>query len=338
MLLDGMHIPLTTPFFPEGRLHLRKLEQNVARYSLTPAAGLLVLGATGEAGMLSDEETREVLAAAIAAASPSKVMLAGVSRDSVRGTLSLCEQAATLGYDAVCVRQPSIAGLRAKECRLYFEAVADHSALPIVLAGDLPVDLAAALASHPRILGWMHDFARQGDVRWLLQQTTEVKRTVTVTMVFAAVTGRMAVERDEAFVSAASLSGGVGVLTAPPKPAIKTRTKMVGFQLIPSGTERMLDALEAGAVGVAPALAAAAPQACHEVLAAWKDGDPPLAAEKQLRLVEVARLVEVGLGVAGVKYGCDLNGYFGGSPRLPLLSLTGEERARAEKTMAGLAS
>ena len=36
----------------------------------------------------------------------------------------------------------------------------------------------------------------------------------------------------------------------------------------------------------------------------------------------VAERVEEELGVAGIKFGCDLNGYFGGRPRLPLLPLT----------------
>ena len=72
------------------------------------------------------------------------------------------------------------------------------------------------------------------------------------------------------------------------------------------------------------------------MLAAWKDGDEGLAEEKQVRLDRVVRRVEEELGVAGIKYGCDLNGYFGGTPRLPLLPLTGEERAEIEALMQGL--
>src|SRR5207249_1923852 len=71
-------------------------------------------------------------------------------------------------------------------------------------------------------------------------------------------------------------------------------------------------------------------------LAAWKDGDEGLAQEKQVRLQSVAESVEEELGVAGIKFGCDLNGYFGGRPRLPLLPLNGEERAKVEALMQGL--
>jgi dihydrodipicolinate synthase/N-acetylneuraminate lyase len=117
---------------------------------------------------------------------------------------------------------------------------------------------------------------------------------------------------------------------------VKTRTKVVGFQMLAGSTAGMLEGLRAGVVGAMPAFAASAPQACYEVLAAWKDGDQRLAEEKQALLQDVAERVEEKLGVAGIKFGCDLNGYFGGRPRLPLLPLTGEERAEIEALMRGL--
>jgi hypothetical protein len=52
--------------------------------------------------------------------------------------------------------------------------------------------------------------------------------------------------------------------------------------------------------------------------------------------MRVAERVEGELGVPGIKFGCDLNGYFGGRARLPLLPLTGTERNEAEVLMNGL--
>src|SRR5271156_4489556 len=98
MLLDGLQLPLTTPFYPDGRLNIPKLEHNVARYSKTPAAGLVVLGDTGEATLLSEGETRRVLRGGMGAAAEEKVLIAGVSRDSVAGTLDFAEWAAEFGY------------------------------------------------------------------------------------------------------------------------------------------------------------------------------------------------------------------------------------------------
>ena len=100
----------------------------------------------------------------------------------------------------------------------------------------------------------------------------------------------------------------------------------------------MLDGLRAGVTGIAPGFAACAPQACYEVFAAWKDGDLPLAEEKQARLNPAAHLAEDGNGSGPgcLKFGCDLNGYFGGWPRLPHLPPTGEQRAKLEHLMAGM--
>jgi 4-hydroxy-2-oxoglutarate aldolase len=353
MLLDGLQLPLTTPFYPDGRLNLPKLEHNVARYSKTLVAGLIALGDTGEPTLLSEEEMRQVLQAVVGAAASEKVLIAGVSRDSVAGTLDLDESAAALGYDAVLVKRPSMlrgGGGRdwTKELLIYFQAVADRSALPVVLcssdsdqAGVLPVEVVVELAGHPRILGLVDSSGAVGRIEGIKTATTKVKRDVTVTAVFAAVTGRMQGPGNGAegggLISAVTLTdGGAALAVAPTKIAGKTRTKVVGFQILAGRTSAMLEGLRGGAIGAVPEFSAAAPQACYEVLAAWKDGDEGLAQEKQLRVQGVAEKIEGEMGVAGLKFGCDLNGYFGGRPRLPLLPLTGEERAEIEALMQGM--
>ena len=60
MLFHGIFPAVTTPFDPDGSVYFRKLEHNLDRYSKSPVAGLVVLGSTGEAVMLSDEEKGEV--------------------------------------------------------------------------------------------------------------------------------------------------------------------------------------------------------------------------------------------------------------------------------------
>src|ERR1700712_3537874 len=135
MLLDGLFLPLTTPFYLDGRLNLRKLEHNVDRYSKTPAAGFVVLSEHGDPTLLTEQETRDALHAAISAAIPEKVMVAGISRDSVSATLELAEYAAGLNYDAVLVGVPTMlrgtaAAAGAKELLTYFQSVADRSPLP----------------------------------------------------------------------------------------------------------------------------------------------------------------------------------------------------------------
>jgi 4-hydroxy-2-oxoglutarate aldolase len=51
-----------------------------------------------------------------------------------------------------------------------------------------------------------------------------------------------------------------------------------------------------------------------------------------------AQRVAGDLGVPGVKYAMDLNGYYGGPSRLPFLPLTSEQKSEIEKLMAGIKS
>jgi 4-hydroxy-2-oxoglutarate aldolase len=353
MLLDGLFLPLTTPFYLDGRLNLRKLEHNVDRYSKTPAAGFAVLSEHGDPTLLTEQETRDALHVAISAAIPEKVMLAGISRDSVLATLELADYAAGLSYDAVLVGVPTMlrgaakAG-EAKELLTYFQSVADRSPLPVLLAssaaGAISSEVVIELSNHPNILGLVDgDDASQVAERitQLKVATESVKRDVTVTTIFAAVTSRMLALRDTSagltFISADTLTDGATALAvAPPKAGLRTRTKTVGFQILAGSTSSMLAALKAGAAGVMPPFGASAPQGCHEVLAAWKDGDEALAEIKQTRVRDAAERIEGQLGSAGIRYGCDLNGYFGGRPRLPLLPVDGEQRAEIDKLMQGI--
>jgi dihydrodipicolinate synthase/N-acetylneuraminate lyase len=352
MLLDGLLIPLTTPFYADGACYWRKLEHNVARYSRTPATGLLALGPWSEAAGLSDEERRETLRILRETAAKEKVLIACAAAESVRGALTIAEEAAEARFDAVMLRAPmewrrlvreEANGLLA-QVEIFFRAVADRAALPVVLWSDasfggfeLTVEMVGELAAHPNVIGMVDaglTVERFGEIG---SRTRDVRREVTVTTVFAAVTRRMLeVESEGAatFVAAEALSsGGASVAVAPPKAAIKTRTKTVGFQVVGAGKAgAMVELLEAGVAAVMLELAACAPQGCQEALAAFKDGDPALARLKAERLKDADAVIEA-LGVASVKYACDLNGYYGGAPRLPRVGLSAAERGRVEQAL-----
>ena len=136
MLLNGLFPPITTPFYPDGNVYFKKLEHNVERYSRTPIQGIVVLGSTGEAILLSDQERRDVLKAAREAAAPNKVLIAGTGIESAIETLRLTEYAATLGYDVAMVRTPHYYKgqmNRPENMLTFFRTVADRSPLPVII-------------------------------------------------------------------------------------------------------------------------------------------------------------------------------------------------------------
>ncbi|MFP5235314.1 MAG: dihydrodipicolinate synthase family protein [Acidobacteriota bacterium] len=349
MLLEGIFAAVPTPFYSDERLYLRKMEANVARYSRSLLAGLVVLGSTGEAVALSDAETREVLRTAAKAAAPEKALIAGVARESARATLELADAAAEASYDAVLVRPPTYySPLISRAAVLnYFRTIADRSPLPVILYNIpkfapyfMQPDLVGELAQHPNIIGIKDSTGNVEQVRALVEATKDApRRTVPVTTIFEAVTARMFVPQfalEPGFVELATLGAGVVTSPMPAPPPIKTRSKEVGFQVLSGSAGTLLESLQAGASGGVLAFAACAPQACQEIYLAWKDRDLVLAAEKQQRIDLPGKRVAGDLGIAGIKYGCDFNGYYGGKPRLPLLSLTSDQKAEVETLLAGI--
>ncbi len=347
MLMEGIFAAVTTPFYLDERIYFRKIEANMARYSRSLLAGMVVLGTTGEAVMLDDIETAQVLKVAADATAPEKVLVAGVGRESVRATLALVEAAASCRYDAVLVRPPSyFAGQLSPAAVLaYFRSIADRSPLPVLLynipkcvPNEISVDLVAELANHPNIIGIKDSSGDLDRINAMAEATrSAMRRTATVTPVFEAVTGRMLAPqpgRAGSFVSAGDLAGGPAVATAPPAVALKTRTREIGFQVLCGSGSAVYESLQAGASGAILAMAACAPQACTEIYLAWKDHDLKLAEEKQQRIDAANKRIVGTLGVAGIKYACDFNGFFGGHTRTPLLLLSAEQKAEIEALLA----
>ena len=349
MLIEGVFAAITTPFYSDERLNLRKLEANVAHYSRSLLAGMVVLGSTGEAATLNDEETRQVLRTAIGAAAPEKVLIAGVGRESAKTTLELAELAAQCNYDAVLVRTPTyyLPQMSREAARNYFCTIADRSPLPVLLYNipkfvpyQIPVDLVAELAQHPNIIGIKDSTGSMERLRALIEATRKApKRSVTVTPIFEAVTARMlkpAVSEAESgsFVSVDNLAAGTAVAVAPPPQAIKTRSREVGFQVLTGASGTVLDVLEAGASGAILGFGACAPQACYEIYFAWKERDRNLAAEKQQRIARPAQRITGELGISGIKHACDFNGFYGGKPRLPQVQLSAEQKREIETLLA----
>jgi 4-hydroxy-2-oxoglutarate aldolase len=363
MLLHGILPPITTPFYPDGNVYFKKLEHNVERYSRTPVAGIVVLGSTGESIMLSDHERRDVLKAAREAAAPNKVLIAGTGIESAIETLRLTEYAAELGYDVAMVRTPHYYKKQMAPANIlaFYRTVADRSGLPIIIYNfpqatgyDIPADVVIELAEHPNLIGIKESSGDVEKVRKMVEGTRQVKRSATVTETFEAVTPRMltatgggANANGGELVPVAALAGG-GLESKQPsigKPSsaavtvvgsLKTRQKEVGFQVLVGAAQKLQPSLDAGAVGAILAFACPAPTACYEIYAAWKEGDAELARLKQERIAKAAQRVVGDLGVPGVKYAMDFNGYYGGPSRLPFLPLTADLKAETEELMANV--
>jgi 4-hydroxy-2-oxoglutarate aldolase len=239
---------------------------------------------------------------------------------------------------------------------------------------DMPAELVVELAEHPNILGIKESGGDVEKIRHMAESTRRIKHSATVTETFTAVTPRMLESSAPEAVNQAvnelvpvSAQAGIAtghVGTVPSGPAahghraaevssggssatssssaitvlsgLKTRQKEVGFQILAGAAHKLHASLHAGAVGAVLAFADPAPTACYEIYAAWKEGDAELASLKQERIVQASVHVGSQIGIPGMKYALDLNGYYGGPPRLPLLPLTADLKRKVEQLMADI--
>jgi len=104
-----------------------------------------------------------------------------------------------------------------------------------------------------------------------------------------------------------------------------------------AGTEsQLLDSLKDGASGAALAFASAAPYATIAVWEAFRTREEEAAIDWQQRISHPSILVTDLYGVPGLKHAMDLNGYYGGPPRLPYSPISASAREEIEQAFRDL--
>jgi len=159
--LRGVFPPIPTSFDSSGDIDTRAITANVTKWMSTRLSGVLALGSNGEASLLDEHESDQVLDAARQAVPSDKLLIAGTGRESTHGTINACRRAADLGADAVLVRPPAYYKNQMTNDALveHFTRVADASPVPMLLY-NLPITgvvltlpVVAALAKHQNVAG-----------------------------------------------------------------------------------------------------------------------------------------------------------------------------------------
>jgi 4-hydroxy-2-oxoglutarate aldolase len=109
-----------------------------------------------------------------------------------------------------------------------------------------------------------------------------------------------------------------------------------GFQVFTGSAPILAPSLAIGCAGAVLAFANAAPYATISIWEAHRTREFAAAMDWQNRILRAAQLVTVKYGVPGLKYAMDLNGYYGGPPRLPLTTITPEAKKEIEQAFEGL--
>jgi 4-hydroxy-2-oxoglutarate aldolase len=109
-----------------------------------------------------------------------------------------------------------------------------------------------------------------------------------------------------------------------------------GFQVLTGSAPILAPSLAVGCAGAVLAFANAAPYSTISIWEAHRSREFAAGMDWQNRILRAAQLVTVKYGVPGLKYAMDLNGYYGGPPRLPLTAITPEAKKEIEQAFDGL--
>jgi 4-hydroxy-2-oxoglutarate aldolase len=116
-------------------------------------------------------------------------------------------------------------------------------------------------------------------------------------------------------------------------PAVKP-----GFQILSGSGVSFGEALEIGASGAILAIANALPYACVTIWEAFRSRQQEACKDWQTRILPASKIIAAKYGIPGLKHAMDLNGYYGGPPRLPFVPPSNEAKAEIAQAFDGLRS
>ncbi|WP_329239740.1 4-hydroxy-tetrahydrodipicolinate synthase [Actinoallomurus sp. NBC_01490] len=170
---------MVTPFTSQGAVDLDRTRELAAWLTADGRNdGLVVGGTTGESATTSDREKAEVLRAVIDAVPPGVRVTAGVGTSDTGHSIALARAAEAAGAHGLLVvtpyySKPSQAGVVA-----HFRAIADSTALPVMLY-DIPGRTGIALepatlvelAEHERIIAVKDAKSDLESSSWVMRET-----------------------------------------------------------------------------------------------------------------------------------------------------------------------
>ena len=134
--LSGVLVPCTTPFDPvTGEVDLVGFRTNVRSFMAHPVRGIVVVGSTGEAVLLDEDERMVLLEGARELVPEDRLVVVGTGAESTRATIRRCLASAEMGADAVLVQPPAFyrGALTDAALMVHYRSVAEASPIPVIL-------------------------------------------------------------------------------------------------------------------------------------------------------------------------------------------------------------
>lgn len=160
MNIEGILVPIVTPFTEDNKVDVAKLEKLVNEFIARKVTGIVACGTTGEYYSFSPEERDLVLKTIHKAAAGRCTLIAGISDMSTELAAQRAIEAKALGYDGLMLSAPPYSLPSQQGIIEHFEYIASKTDLPIIMYNfparvGVPIEFetVAHLAKHPNIVG-----------------------------------------------------------------------------------------------------------------------------------------------------------------------------------------
>lgn len=168
--LDGVFLPITTPFLKDENVDWDSLKHNMGFYARSKAKGFLVLGSNGENKALGEDEKLKILEIILQCKAPHQKVISACFVETTRQALHFIRKVESMEIDYFNMLPPFYFRSRMTNEVLagYFTECADGSLKPILLYNapkfsgiTLSPELVANLSGHRNIVG-IKDSASSG--------------------------------------------------------------------------------------------------------------------------------------------------------------------------------
>ena len=157
--LEGVYVPVVTPFDANEGLDLSTLTKVIDFCLDAGVRGVVSCGTTGEYYAMSNDERKSVMAHTREVVGSRAQLVAGCNAGSTREAVHLAEAAVAMGYDAIMLAAPPTSLPTQRELAAHYRAIADAVDKPVVLynyparAGvEIGFECLDEVADHPNIV------------------------------------------------------------------------------------------------------------------------------------------------------------------------------------------
>ncbi|MDQ1471965.1 MAG: 4-hydroxy-2-oxoglutarate aldolase [Bryobacterales bacterium] len=303
MKLQGILASAATPFDHTGAIYRAKIQHNFEKWCRTSISGFVVGGLAGEGPLLDAEEKLEVLRLAAPHVVPRPVK--GAQESGPARILILDVSTEGVHSAAKLARGAAEAGANA------VVSLVPHQYRNLMYGPEAQMLFFRALADQSPVPVLIHNAPQITGVDLLPDSI-----------------GKLAAHPNIA-----------GLIESGTPAARIQQIREVVPKTFPilAGTESQLwDSLKSGANGAVLGFASVAPYAAIAIWEAFRTREEEAGIDWQGRIAHPSILVTDLYGVAGLKHAMDLNGYYGGPPRLPFVPVSPDARREIEDAFRDL--